>query len=141
MAESILQYPDPCLLAPSTPATQSEAKKIVKQLKDVYDKLPETKVGLAAPQIGINKRVVLVMGEPMANPTFLPANKHFEHAPEGCFSVENATTIHHKSRPDRGWVEWMDPETWTQKREKVRGLVARVVQHEIDHLDGRLCNS
>lgn len=107
-------------------------------------------VGLAAPQVGLPIRLLVVGLDGMSEdvPEYKDYNKAFinahivetddsETAPyeEGCLSIpglhENVT------RPVRVRVRWMD-EDWVEHDEWVDGFLARVLQHEIDHLDGKL---
>jgi peptide deformylase len=137
---NIRQYPDECLTRPSSPVSQEDAKVLADTLLAAYAELPNTKVGLAAPQIGINKRVIVVMGSPLVNPVFTGA-KVFEDGIEACFSISNTKDRFKKRRNSYGWLTWNDPETFELKEEKVtQHFIARVIQHEIDHLDGKLCS-
>ena len=102
-------------------------------------------VGLAAPQVGLSQRVLVVdLGEsdedghgPVAlvNPRILESSKKKDRAPEGCLSipgmeevVERSATVSVEARTPEG-----DEITF-----EASGLFSRVVQHEIDHLDGIL---
>ncbi|MBN2496128.1 MAG: peptide deformylase [Deltaproteobacteria bacterium] len=103
----------------------------------------EKGVGLAAPQVGINRRVILVQrldraGEPVVlylNPEILHASEELLLDWEGCLSipagfgqVRRAKAISLRFQGAGGaWQE-----------ERVEGFTARIFQHEIDHLDGVL---
>ncbi len=101
-------------------------------------------IGLAAPQVGVNKRIIIV-GLPekkddekypivlMINPTITKKWQETARDEEGCLSlpgllgeVERATSVD---------VEWIDIKGKKMKK-SIQGYGARVVQHEIDHLDG-----
>jgi peptide deformylase len=99
-------------------------------------------VGLAAPQVGISQRIIVVdprddETEPFAlvNPVIMQSSEELERGEEGCLSIPGLKDI--VERPDRVKVEGL-----TEEGEHVRidaeGLLARILQHEIDHLDGVL---
>lgn len=101
-------------------------------------------VGLAAPQVGVNKRVIVVNVAPgsstpdlitMVNPVIVYSSSSQEAGEEGCLSVpgERCTVTRAKSVE----VEYREPNGFFKKK-IFTGYVARIVQHEIDHLDGVL---
>lgn len=97
-------------------------------------------VGLAAPQIGLNTRVVLCLLDkdrvvPMINPEIIWRSKETETCEEGCLSIpglwkdtERALAVQVKFTDKKGQVTIL----------KLEGLNARIVQHEVDHLNGIL---
>lgn len=99
-------------------------------------------IGLAAPQVGVSKRVFIVdtkeVGGKLAciNPRIISMSRN-DLCPynEGCLSLPNmeAEVI----RPRRITLEYTTPEG-TATRVEADGLLARVIQHEHDHLDGIL---
>lgn len=103
-------------------------------------------VGLAAPQVGVTKRF-LVMMDPdtetvykMINPRIVSASDETCNMEEGCLSVlgpDNLPVFAHVTRPAAVVVEWTD-EHGEKKGAEMSGVPARIVQHETDHLDGRL---
>lgn len=103
-------------------------------------------VGLAAPQIGILSRF-LVMMDPdsetvyrMINPRILSFSSTTCTLEEGCLSVvgnDGLPVFANVTRPDSVVVEWTD-ERGDKKTAQMSGLPARIVQHETDHLDGKL---
>ncbi len=103
-------------------------------------------VGLAAPQVGILQRF-LVMLDPdtntvykMINPKILTRSDDTVDMEEGCLSVLGADYLpvySHVVRPKSVTVEWTD-ENGKLLHAKMSGLPARIVQHETDHLDGVL---
>lgn len=117
-------------------------KKFVKSMKE---KMVETKgLGIAAPQVGENLRICVVLLNydtpnevvvPMVNPEILGHGEEITVAEEGCLSLPGCYA--NVERWERVMVEYCD-----LKGEKrvlsLEGLNARVVQHEIDHLDGVL---
>ena len=103
-------------------------------------------VGLAAPQVGILSRF-LVMMDPdsetvyrMINPKILSYSDEVCTMEEGCLSVlgnDNLPIFANVSRPQSVIVEWTD-EFGKSKTAQMSGIPARIVQHETDHLDGKL---
>ena len=103
-------------------------------------------VGLAAPQVGILSRF-LVMMDPdsevvyrMINPKILSYSDELCTMEEGCLSVlgnDNLPIFANVSRPQSVIVEWTD-ENGDKKTAHMSGTPARIVQHETDHLDGKL---
>ena len=103
-------------------------------------------VGLAAPQVGITQRF-LVMMDPetnvvyrMINPEIVSRSDETCVMEEGCLSVLGADGLPVYSnvrRPESVDVKWMD-ENGNPQMAHMAGTAARVVQHETDHLDGIL---
>ena len=95
-------------------------------------------LGLAAPQIGINQRLIVAdLGEgplSLANPQVLNI-KGKDKMEEGCLSVPN--TLVNIERPQEITVKGIN-EDGKIVEVKARGLLARVLLHEIDHLNGKL---
>lgn len=98
-----------------------------------------SKLGMAFPQIGIPLRGIIVLGVSMANPEFTPSKAPCDIIEEGCYSLPQGE-IHRRERVPYGWLKYQNPQTGEWVEEKVTGLRAIVVQHEIDHLNGLLCN-
>ena len=120
-------------------------------LQDMRETLAESEgIGLAAPQIGKPIRVVIVDLDPLSED--MPEYKDFRKSyinphiveyddektntmEEGCLSLPG---IHEKvTRPTRIRVKWLD-EQLQPHEEWVDGYLARVMQHEFDHLDGKM---
>jgi peptide deformylase len=95
-------------------------------------------VGLAAPQVGINRRFfVCDVGDgPMViiNPRIIKKSGS-ESLEEGCLSIPEVAVM--VNRPEKITVQYMDENNQMMKM-ACDGLLARVVQHETDHLDGKL---
>jgi peptide deformylase len=101
--------------------------------------------GLAAPQIGIPLRVLVAdtsrgeegKGERHAvvNPMIVELGVEEERESEGCLSVPGVSDI--VSRPGRVVLEGFDP-MGSPIRIEAEGLLSRVLQHEVDHLEGIL---
>jgi len=106
-------------------------------------------IGLSAPQVGVNKRlfVIEVRGnerygnlpnvpfEVFINPTILRFERRTSDFVEGCLSVDNFRIM--INRPRGLWVRWQD-QTGRYFRQKLKGIRARIFQHEYDHLEGIL---
>lgn len=125
--------------------TSKEVEKVDKAvtglIKDMLDTLEdEGGVGLAAPQIGITRRVILVRFEDKVetyiNPTIEVLDKKKVEGDEGCLSIYSIQGFQVKRSP-RVKVKALDI-----KGEPVEfiaeDMLARILQHEIDHLDGVL---
>lgn len=133
---------DPVLRTPAAPVGEvtDELKKLI---SDMFDTMyAEEGVGLAAPQVGIGDRVIVV--DPhledyerfaLINPEIVEASKITEKAEEGCLSIPGLRDIVERSA--RVKVRGMTPEG-TLREFDAEGIVARILQHEIDHLDGIL---
>ena len=104
-------------------------------------------VGIAAPQVGLNRRVVAVMrfdkkNEPFeiyANIKIIKRSKSMMVGEEGCLSVPDMRG--EVERSEEIEIEYVDMEqlkngTYAMKREKIDGFTAVIFQHETDHLDG-----
>lgn len=103
-------------------------------------------VGLAAPQVGILQRF-LVMMDPdtetvykMINPRIISFSDETVNMEEGCLSVlgpDDLPVFAHVTRPASVVVAWTD-EQGRELQAQMSGVPARIVQHETDHLDGIL---
>lgn len=141
---------DPILREKSTPV-----EKITPDVLNALDEMvkimdSQSGVGLAAPQVGISQRF-LVMKEveakgetgivlKMLNPCIISVSEKNCTIEEGCLSVVDKDGIPVYAdvvRPDSLVVEWMDENGKIHSKE-FNGFAARIVQHEIDHLDGKL---
>lgn len=150
MIREVLRMGDPRLWKQSAPVTSFGTQELAALLQDMRDTMAHLNgAGLAAPQIGVLQRVVIfgVASNPrypgidpvpetvLINPVLTPLSDEEEAGWEGCLSVPGM----------RGWVP-----RWKRLRysgfdehgkpfaREVEGFHARVVQHEVDHLDGIL---
>jgi len=92
-------------------------------------------VGLAAPQIGVLKRIAIAQGEVLINPVITRHGRDVITDLEGCLSTEG-----HVVRVPRWRIidaVWYN-EQWERQSGTLYNLAARVFQHELDHLDGKL---
>ena len=139
----ILKYPHPLLKKRSREVGQidGELKKLIQDMTEtMYD---AGGVGLAAPQVGISKRVIVVDVSPidpqqtffvMINPEIVSEEGDIDHE-EGCLSVPDC--LEKVKRKEKVRVLGISPEG--RKVEiSGEGILAFALQHEIDHLDGVL---
>ena len=124
-----------------------EVPQVDDELRALIDDMFETMyhaegVGLAGPQIGISRRVIVVdvhdeVTEPFAlvNPRLLEASPDVEKGEEGCLSIPGLTAF--VERAARVVVEGLD-RNGEPLRIEGTGLLGRCLQHEIDHLNGVL---
>jgi peptide deformylase len=102
-------------------------------------------IGLAAPQVGLSQRVLVIdLGEAdedgwgavaLVNPRIVDASRKTERGPEGCLSIPGLEEVVERSESVQ--VEGMTPKGEPMTLH-ASGLFSRVLQHEIDHLDGIL---
>jgi peptide deformylase len=118
------------------PAVDAEVCRFIDDLFETMDAAKG--VGLAANQVGVATRVAVVGVEDerlvMVNPVVLSAEGK-SRAEEGCLSIPEA--YGDVTRPEHIVLEAMDRNGRTYRKE-ASGLLARAIQHEIDHLDGIL---
>ncbi len=135
----IVQEPDESLRKHSRPV-----KKITKRINTLLDDMKETLkaaegVGLAAPQVGVLRRVVIVdVGEgvmELINPEILESSEETQTGEEACLSCGVRRGI--VTRPKKVKIRAMDRNGDWQEYEG-EDLLARAFCHEIDHLDGIL---
>jgi peptide deformylase len=130
------------------PVLRQKAKKVTsvdKSIKKLVADMQETlhaddgRVGLAAPQIGVSLRVV-VIGMPdeedmiMINPEIIKT-KGERQVTEGCLSIPGY--MGELKRAEQVTAKWHDLDG-REVRVKAEGLLAQALQHEIDHLNGTL---
>ena len=121
--------------------------EILQNMNEMVDMMQaQNGVGLAAPQVGITKRFLVMMnpdtGEvfKMINPKITSRSEETAVIEEGCLSVlgpDNLPVYANVTRPAVVVVEWTD-ERGKSKAAEMSGIAARIVQHETDHLDGIL---
>ena len=139
----ILMYPSKKLFKPSVPITDFSGEGIAK-LERLVTVMISTlqkqdwgqKLGIAAPQIGVNKRVFIALGHVFVNPEFTPTKAPPETITEGCYSL--GKRLFKVPRAKYGWAKWQDTRG-NGFEEKISGLKAIVFQHELNHLNGKSC--
>jgi peptide deformylase len=143
MVLKIVKYPEPVLQQPGEPVTEFDVN-LRKFVADMFETIYASQgIGLAAPQVGVSKRVTVIdlsLGRDPAqklvlvNPEVI-SNEGKQYEEEGCLSfpdirekVLRAAKVRIRAQDENGkWFE-MDGEE----------LLSRAFQHEIDHLDGIL---
>lgn len=125
-----------------------ELQKIIADLKATFNYDSPTGVGIAAPQIGYDKRVIIIGVKAeessylkvkdvpltiMVNPEITYFSKEEATEYEGCWSVPGIRGM--VSRSVKIFVEFFD-EHLNKERWSVEDFTARLIQHECDHLDG-----
>jgi len=139
----IIKYPNKVLRSPTEEAVFPLPNKIIKLAKDMLDTVRNADgIGLAAPQVGKSLKLVVINLEKSGLPSFALFNpkiikrslKKIE-VEEGCLSLPEIFGM--VKRPKKITIEAQN-----LKGEKIKftddGWVARVVQHEVDHINGRL---
>lgn len=139
MELEIKKYPNPVLRKRA-----EEVKEITPEIKKLIDDMKETMTkgdgaGLAAPQIGELKRIIVVDSEkgPLAliNPEIIRKTEETEIAEEGCLSFPK---LFLKIRRAKGVEVKAENEKGEEFQLKASSIFAWIFQHEIDHLDGVL---
>jgi peptide deformylase len=142
----IVKYPHPALRKPNELVTVEELKdgSIAKLAKEMFMVMyAAAGVGLAAPQVGVNKRLMVYnqSGDPkkwldeviMVNPTIVESSEARNVETEGCLSFPGMDGPVERSK-------WIKVEAMNMKGKKIKRKFtdweARIFQHEYDHLDG-----
>ena len=143
MLRPIVRFGETALQTPAGPvkAFDAELDRLLDDMVDTMYAAPG--VGLAAPQVGVQLRVCVIDlsvgkrgGEliTLINPEFV-LREGLQVEEEGCLSIPgfNATV----ARPARAIVRALD-RTGAERVVEGTGLLARALQHELDHLDGKV---
>ncbi len=146
----IYLYGSEVLRAENVDVDLNDKEAIAKLLVDMKDTLKVADgCGLAAPQVGVNKRMVIVDGRDlsetydylkdffrvMINPVVLEESEQTCEYSEGCLSVPGVYA--EVTRPSKIKVEYYD-ENLEKVVEEFEGFACRMVQHELSHLEGNL---
>jgi peptide deformylase len=155
----IITLPNPILKKKCEPVADvnNEIKKLMKDMLSTMYKAPG--IGLAAPQVGVSKRIIVMDVAPrpnlkryqkekddkktkykpnpllMINPEITWLSEEKETGQEGCLSIPGVMAD--ITRPKECVVKYTDKNNKQQKL-KAKGLLARCVQHEYDHIEGIL---
>jgi len=140
----IIIAPDPRLLEVSKPVKEvnNDIKNLLEDMLQVMYR--SNGIGLAAPQVGILKRLIVmdcsdknIKKEPLkfVNPEILNLSSDKSEFEEGCLSLP--TQYAKVERPSNIEVEYKD-ENGNKYRKSFSGIEATCLQHEIDHLNGKL---
>ena len=143
MIQSILTYPNKVLRNPTEPVTFPLSKEMVKLTKDMIDTVRNADgIGLAAPQVGKSVKLIVVNleknGVPLMalyNPKVIGKSFAKTDIEEGCLSIPHVFGL--VKRPKKVTIEAQNAEGKTVKFID-DGWIARVAQHEIDHINGKL---
>ena len=150
MIRPIYLYGSEVLRQQAAPADIEKKEELKALIADLKDTLAASEgCGLAAPQIGVSLRVLIVDGDVMTdvydylagfkrvmiNPVILESSNHGCEYSEGCLSVPGIYAD--VTRPDSITIEYYD-ENFQKKTEKLDKFACRMVQHEMSHLDGVL---
>lgn len=145
MKRNILLHPDPRLKKTATPVAD-----LSDGLRRLADDMVETMyaapgIGLAAPQVGVLERLIVLDCTPddsaergllvMFNPQIIAQSDDTSSYEEGCLSIPDH--YGQVTRPAEVTVTWLDRDGIPQQQD-FSGLWSTCVQHEIDHLDGKL---
>lgn len=145
MKRPIILHPDPRLKKPCDAVSDlsDDLRKLADDMLETMYDAPG--IGLAAPQVGTLQRLIVLDcvkaegAKPrpliMFNPQIVAASEEMNVYEEGCLSIpEQFADV---TRPAEVQVRWVDRDG-NEHSEGMDGLWATCVQHEIDHLDGRL---
>lgn len=141
MVRPILTVPHPLLRERSVPAEDPRAPEIQELIADLKETcLAAEGIGLAAPQLGVPRRVVVInypQGKPygLINPEIVWASKGTSPLEEGCLSIPDIVV--RVTRPKKVKVRALN-ESMEIQEITATDLLAKILQHEIDHLNGVL---
>ena len=122
-----------------------KVRKVDEEIRELIVDMVQTMrtgqgIGLASPQVGVLRRVIVIHGDfkgqrilGLVNPKITEKSKEKEKGMEGCLSFPGIFLEIKRAKEVK--VKGLDI-NGKKIRLKVKGLLARVVQHEIDHLDG-----
>ena len=145
MAHDIRTFGDPVLTSPAAEVVDIDAK-VVRLVDEMFDTLYTcgNGIGLAAPQVGVNKQVIVLDCDPenpatppmvLINPTIKSSSSDVCLMQEGCLSIPGVYL--EVKRPEVIEVSYRDeygrPQTLIATE-----LLSRAIQHEMDHLNGVL---
>jgi len=135
----IIKFNHPTLKKKATKVNPKdpELKKIIRQMKKLMTK--DEGIGLAAPQMNVSQQIVTIQTQDgiftLLNPKISKKSLKQEEMEEGCLSFPGFFGI--VKRPYKVKVCFQD-EQGKKIKLKAEGMLARVLQHEIDHLNGQL---
>lgn len=150
MKFAIIAYGDPVLKRKATAIGPDEYPHIKELIENMYETMYAAKgVGLAAPQVGLSMRLFVIDATPFAedDENLKEFKKVFINAKileedgeewafnEGCLSIpEIREDIYRKATVKLSYYD----EEWKHHEETFSGMAARVIQHEYDHIEGKL---
>jgi peptide deformylase len=146
----IIAYGDPVLKRKATAIEPDEYPNIKQLIDDMFETMYGARgVGLAAPQIGLSMRLFIVDATPFADeePELKDFKKAFINAymldesgeewpfNEGCLSIPDIREDIYRKPGIK--ISYYD-EDWKHHEEEFSGMAARIIQHEYDHIEGKL---
>ncbi|MBD5254654.1 MAG: peptide deformylase [Barnesiella sp.] len=149
MTLPVYLYGHPVLRKVSDTVT-ADYKDLRQLIADMYETMYASEgVGLAAPQIGRNDRIVVIDADPVGdsfeeckgrkltliNPEIEILGDQTETRYEGCLSLPGLSEK--VKRVEHIRLRWLD-EDFQPHEEEISGFLARIVQHECDHLEGKM---
>lgn len=146
----IFLFGSPVLRQPALPVdvAAEDKEKLLLFVKDMVETMHKADgCGLAAPQVGVSKRILVVDGDElqekypelkgfhreMINPEFTFKSEETTSCEEGCLSIPGVDAD--VSRPNVIRISYINTD-FQQVEEEFSGFAARMLQHEMDHLDG-----
>ncbi|MBE7175552.1 MAG: peptide deformylase [Mucilaginibacter polytrichastri] len=150
MKHPIVAYGDPVLKKRATDIDPAEYPNIKQLVEDMFETMYAAKgVGLAAPQIGLSMRVFVIDASSFDEdePELKDFKKVFINAKmceetgeewdfkEGCLSIPDIRENVRRNADIR--ISYFD-ENWKHYEENFSGMAARIIQHEYDHIEGKL---
>lgn len=135
----------PILEMPTQPCgipLNEEDLKTIAELKALLIEKGEAACGVAAPQIGVPKKIFVMRDRrnqirTIINPIIIRKSQEESNKPEGCLSVKDFFPRVKRSKSIT--ISYIEAETGdVPKEETFENMDARIIQHEIDHLNGRL---
>jgi len=146
MIRPVILYGDPILREISAEVSKGSKLDINQLVSDMFETMHRANgIGLAAVQIGVPLRIFVVEAHieednfhlrgTFINPKITDElGMEIKH-PEGCLSVPGLTAM--VERSEGIVMEWYD-EKWEQHKQEFHGFAARILQHEYDHLEGKI---
>lgn len=139
---NILEFPDPRLRTVAEPVTEFDGA-LSQLIDDMFETMYEAPgIGLAATQVDVHKRVIVIdvsegRDQPLVfiNPEVEVLDQVLDEYDEGCLSVPGFYETVQRPQHVRVQAQDRDGTRFTMEPE---GLLAVCIQHEIDHLDGKL---
>ncbi|MDA8631034.1 peptide deformylase, partial [Flavobacteriaceae bacterium] len=154
MIHPILAYGDPILKLKASKISLEETNDLAPLIKDLWETMYNANgVGIAAPQIGISKAIFVAdfsffkeeenfkedelinMQQVFINPEIINETGNDSTYPEGCLSIPNISE--NVIRKEKLKINFLDKNLESQQI-ICTGIIARVIQHEFDHLQGIL---
>jgi peptide deformylase len=141
-ALQIVMHPHPILLTPTERVVEFD-RRYFSLIMDMFATMKQKGyhgIGLAANQVGYGLRIAVlaVPGWPdmaLVNP-WIVRKKGYSRQAEGCLSIPGVRMM--VERAATVWIAFQD-ELGIARELKAKGLLARAIQHELDHLDGLTC--